>query len=100
MASKNRAEGGAKKGKGKGQAGTRILSVFPTDIARKDRVELTQLEFRPNGMAAEVISALKRHGVEAGESRKHVFEQVKSKFVKASDATVKTQVYRGIVYLR
>ena len=76
------------------------LRVFPTNIAMLDKPKLAQLAFKPEGMASEVIQALKRHGSEAGDARKKVVEQVKVKFPKAHEATIRTQVYRGIVYLR
>jgi hypothetical protein len=74
--------------------------MFPTNVGTLDKEGLAHLAFKPDRMATEVISALKKHGIEPGENRKRVASQVKAKFTKASDATIKTQIYRGIVYLR
>ncbi len=100
MASKITSEKGAKNGKGQKPTGARSFAVFPTNIASLDKTQVARLVFKPEGMAAEVLQALKKHGMGAGESREKVAEQVKAKFPKASDATIKTQMYRGIVYLR
>jgi hypothetical protein len=100
MSGKNGAKKAAKGTMRKKSAETRNLSVFPADIAKLDKMELTHLTLRSDGMAADVILALRRHGVGAGEARKRVAEQVKTKFPKAHDATIRTQVYRGIVYIR
>ncbi len=91
---------GDRSAKGSRLARTRLLAMFPTEVGSLNKEGLARLAFKPDGMAAEVISALKKHGVEAGESRKKVAEQVKVKFPKSSDATIKTQMYRGIVYVR
>jgi hypothetical protein len=78
----------------------RGLSVFPTEIGKLSKDEKAKLAFKPDSMAATIIMALEKHGVEAGEKRKLVLDQVKAKFKDASDSTIRTQVYRGIVYLR
>ncbi len=78
----------------------RVLSIFPTNIASLSKEDCAKLSFKPNGMAETIIQALQKHGIEAGDKRKEVVEQVKGKFTDASKATIRTQIYRGIVYLR
>ncbi len=78
----------------------RVLSVFPRSIGSLSKEEQSKLSFKPDGMAQTILDALRKHGPEAGEKRKRVFEQVKAKFGKASEATLRTQIYRGIVHLR
>jgi hypothetical protein len=91
---KNATDGGAK---GRKQ---RMLSVFPTEISSLSKEDKAKLSFKAEGIAATIIQALEKHGVEAGDKRKLVIVQVKAKFKEASDSTIRTQVYRGIVYLR
>jgi hypothetical protein len=79
---------------------TRTLSIFPINIGRISRDECAKLSFKPNSMADTILQALQKSGVEAGEKRAQVFEQVKSKFGDASNATIRTQIYRGIVLRR
>jgi len=86
--------------KEKKQDKQRVLSIFPTDLGTLSKEERASLVFKPTGMAQSVLDALRRHGTEAGERRERVFEQVKAKFNKASEATIRTQIYRGIVYFR
>ena len=99
MSSKNAADKVAGKPK-RGSAGIRRLSVFPTDVAKLPAAGLARLELKPDRIAAEVLQALKKHGTDAGGSRDKVLGQMRAKFPKASDATIRTQVYRGIAYLR
>jgi hypothetical protein len=78
----------------------RVLSMFPTDIGSLTKEEHNTLSFKPNSMAEVIIQALEKHGFGGGDTRKQVVEQVKGKFKDASDSTIRTQVYRGIVHLR
>ncbi len=100
MTSKKTAEKNAAVQKGKETERRRVLSVFPTDIGKLNKEECAELLFKPNGMAETIIQALQKHGVNAGEKRRQVVAQVREKFADASDSTIRTQVYRGIVYLR
>ena len=93
-AGKDASVGGVKESK------HRLLSVFPTNTGSLTREEHNTLSFKPNSMAEVILQALEKHGVEAGDKRKQVVEQVKGKFKDASDSTIRTQVYRGIVYRR
>jgi Holliday junction resolvase len=76
MSGKNGAKKATKGTVRKKSAEARNLSVFPTNVAKLDKMELVHLAFKPEGMAAEVIQALRRHGVEAREARKRVDECV------------------------
>ncbi|HEV2120608.1 MAG TPA: hypothetical protein VGS11_10980 [Candidatus Bathyarchaeia archaeon] len=100
MVDNNDAERSSKPKKKREVKGRRALSIFPTDIGSLEMGEVAKLSFKTNGMADQVLQALQKHGVEAGDKRKKVIEQVKAKFASAADPTIRTQVYRGIVYLR
>jgi hypothetical protein len=100
MTDKNEAEKGVKSVKKPETRSRRAHSIFPTNIGSLDKAEVAKLSFKPNGMAEQVLQALQKHGVEPGEKRKKVIDLVKAKFATAADATIRTQVYRGIVYLR
>jgi hypothetical protein len=100
MKSKKLTENGAKNPRGKQAEKRRALSLFPTNIWSLSGEECAKLSFKPDGLAETIIEALQKHGVEAGEARKMVVQQVKTKFAQAHDSTIRTQVYRGIAYLR
>jgi alpha-amylase/alpha-mannosidase (GH57 family) len=51
-------------------------------------------------MAETIIQALEKYGAGVGDARKRVVEHVKAKFAEARDSTIRTQVYRGTIYLR
>ena len=76
------------------------LSVFPTSVGKLSKEECAKLAFKPGGMADTIIQALQKHGTDPGEKRKQVLTQVKAKFGDTHDATIRTQVYRGMVYRR
>jgi hypothetical protein len=99
MASKKATGKDATVGEGK-VSKRRVLSMFPTDIGSLTKEERNNLAFKPNSMVEVILQGLEKHGVEAGDKRKLVVEQVKAKFKEASDSTIRTQVYRGIIYLR
>ena len=96
MASKEKKAGGRKKA----ATERRALGILPTSTWSLSESELSELSFKPGGMAETVVQALSKHGVGAGEARKRVIEQVKVKFPEARDSTIRTQTYRGIAYLR
>jgi hypothetical protein len=75
------------------------IGYFPTDIFKLKEGELKALVFSKDGMAARIIEAFERFGAARG-SRGDLTKFVKQHFPKASDATVKTQTYRGLVYLK
>lgn len=100
MTKKNTAEKTASNQKGAKSNGPRALAIFPTKTGSLSKEELGRLVFKPDGMAESIIQALTKHGVEAGTKRKKVIEAVRAEFAEASDSTIRTQVYRGIVYLR
>ncbi len=99
MATKKAAGKDATVGEGK-VSKRRVLSMFPTDVGSLTKEERTNLTFKPNSMGEVIIQALDKHGIEAGDKRKQVVEQVKAKFKDASDSTIRTQIYRGIVNMR
>ena len=78
----------------------RAVSVLPTTIWKMNKEQLSALSFKPDGMAEAVIQALRKHGTKPGEPRKRVAGEVKAKFAEAHDSTIRTQVYRGIAYLK
>lgn len=78
----------------------RTLSIFPSETGSLSQHELGRLAFKANSMAETIIQALTEHGIRAGDERKKVVSDIKAKFDKASDSTIRTQIYRGIVYLR
>jgi hypothetical protein len=80
--------------------GRRVLSIFRTEISSLVEEERAKLVFKPDSIAETIIRALEKHGVEAGEARKKVVGEVRAKFAQAHDSTIRTQVYRGIAYLR
>ncbi len=87
-----------KKPSGKEEA-RRELSVFPTDTHELKAVEAKAIRFAKGGMADTILSLLRKHGP-SKEKRSDVAKELKERFPKSSPATLRTQTYRGIQYLR
>lgn len=84
----------------KNEAGTpKPLGIFPTDISDYKPTQHKEARWEAGGMAHTILAALRKHGVTRSE-RPNVVKDVQAKFPKASDATLRTQIYRGIVHLR
>lgn len=77
----------------------RELSLFPTETAKLKASEAKSIKFVKGGMADTILSLLRKHGA-AKEKRADLTKELKEKFPKAADATLRTQTYRGVVYLR
>lgn len=87
-----------KKPNGKEEA-HRELSLFPTDTHELKAAEAKAIRFAKGGMADTILSLLRKHGP-SREKRADLTKELKEKFPKSSPATLRTQTYRGILYLR
>lgn len=77
----------------------RELSVFPTDTHELKAAEAKAIRFAKGGMADTILSLLRKHGA-SKEKRAELNKELKERFPKSSPATLRTQTYRGILYLR
>jgi len=77
----------------------RELSVFPTDTHELKVAEAKAIRFVKGGMADTILSLLRKHGP-SKEKRANLTKELTEKFPKSSPATLRTQTYRGIQYLR
>jgi hypothetical protein len=77
----------------------RELSVFPTNTHELKATEAKAIKFTKGGMAETILSLLRKHGA-SKEKRVDLTKELKEKFPKSSPATLRTQTYRGILYLR
>jgi hypothetical protein len=77
----------------------RELSVFPTNTHELKAVEAKAIRFTKGGMADTILSLLRKHGPSKGK-RAELGKELNEKFPKSSPATLRTQTYRGILYLR
>ncbi len=77
----------------------RERSIFPTDIGGCKPGEAKSMKLSKGGMADTVVTLLRKHGA-TKDKREGLTRELKEKFPKASPATLRTQTYRGIVYLR
>ena len=83
----------------KTETAPKALGIFPTNISEMKPAEHKAAVWAKDGMAARILAAIRKHGPERA-NREKLFKEVKSAFPKASEATLKTQIYRGIVHLR
>jgi hypothetical protein len=77
----------------------RELSIFPTYTNRLKPNDAKSIRFAKSGMADAVIALLRKHGASKGK-RADLIKELKERFPKSSPATLRTQTYRGIYYLR
>ncbi len=77
----------------------RELSLFPTYTHELKASEAKSIRFAKGEMADTITSLLRKHGASKGK-RADLAKELKEKFPKSSPATLRTQTYRGIIYLR
>jgi hypothetical protein len=77
--------------------GSRSLNIFPTNIAKMSKAEVKALKLKEEGMADFIAKSLHTIG-SSKEKRPDLIKAIKQKFPKAADATIKTQIYRGMAY--